>query len=108
DDERRAAVGVLNGGLLALRDELLDLGDVAARGGVVQPGIDAQLTLARRRLRPRSRAGSKQSKTADNNTKQASHHGCTEKLGSALVWRFRSSHHSCGESDVRTSEPKPH
>jgi cytosine deaminase len=26
----------------------------------------------------------------------------------ALVWRFRSPHHSCGESDMRTSEPKPH
>src|SRR5215203_6169318 len=25
-----------------------------------------------------------------------------------LVWRFRSPHHSCGESEMRTSEPKPH
>jgi hypothetical protein len=25
-----------------------------------------------------------------------------------LVWRFRSTHHSCGESEMRTSEPKPH
>src|SRR5258706_7711339 len=26
----------------------------------------------------------------------------------ALVWRFRSPHHSCRESEMRTSEPKPH
>src|SRR5262249_43193805 len=26
----------------------------------------------------------------------------------ALVWRFRSPHHSCSESEMRTSEPKPH
>jgi tetratricopeptide (TPR) repeat protein len=26
----------------------------------------------------------------------------------ALVWRFRSPHHSCGEFIMRTSEPKPH
>ena len=26
----------------------------------------------------------------------------------ALVWRFRTPHHSCGESEMRTSEPKPH
>src|SRR5262249_41686380 len=25
-----------------------------------------------------------------------------------LVWRFRSPHHSCSESEMRTSEPKPH
>ncbi len=25
-----------------------------------------------------------------------------------LVWRFRSPHHSCGQSEMRTSEPKPH
>ena len=24
------------------------------------------------------------------------------------VWRFRSPHHTCGESEMRTSEPKPH
>ena len=29
-------------------------------------------------------------------------------LRAILVWRFRSPHHSCGESDMRTSEPKPH
>src|SRR5262245_13372037 len=26
----------------------------------------------------------------------------------SLVWRFRSPHHSLGESEMRTSEPKPH
>src|SRR5262249_7433118 len=26
----------------------------------------------------------------------------------ALVWRFRSPHHSCSDSEMRTSEPKPH
>src|SRR5262249_5222419 len=25
-----------------------------------------------------------------------------------LVWRFRSPHHFCSESEMRTSEPKPH
>jgi hypothetical protein len=25
-----------------------------------------------------------------------------------LVWRFRSPHHFCGKSEMRTSEPKPH
>src|SRR5262249_43269619 len=29
-------------------------------------------------------------------------------LRSALVWRFRSPHHSCSESEMRTSEPKPY
>jgi hypothetical protein len=24
------------------------------------------------------------------------------------VWRFRSPHHSCGDSKMRTSKPKPH
>ena len=31
-----------------------------------------------------------------------------EGLAEALVWRFRSPHHSGGESETRTSEPKPH
>src|SRR5215470_1173437 len=30
------------------------------------------------------------------------------KEGTPLVWRFRSPHHSCSESEMRTSEPKPH
>ena len=55
--QRRAAVGVLDGGLFALADQLLDLGGVAARGGVVKPGIDAQLPLRRRGLRPARGAG---------------------------------------------------
>ena len=25
-----------------------------------------------------------------------------------VVWRFRSPHHFCGKSEMRTSEPKPH
>src|SRR5262245_9759457 len=25
-----------------------------------------------------------------------------------LVWRFRSPHHSCSDSEMRTSEPRPH
>ena len=29
-------------------------------------------------------------------------------MPSSLVWRFRSPHHSRGESKMRTSEPKPH
>src|SRR5262249_50946521 len=55
--QRRAAVGVLNVGLFALGDQLLDLSGVAARGGVVEAGIDAQLPLARRRLREACGAG---------------------------------------------------
>src|SRR5262249_42254889 len=51
DVQRRSAVGILNVGLFALTDQLLDLGSVAARGRVVESGIDAQLPLARRRLR---------------------------------------------------------
>ena len=43
DKQRRSAVGVLDIGLFAFGDELLDLGGVAACGGVMQPGIDAQL-----------------------------------------------------------------
>src|SRR5262249_28397640 len=31
-----------------------------------------------------------------------------EKALPALVWRFRSPHHPCSESEMRTSEPKPH
>ena len=45
DVQWRAAVGVLNVGLFALGDQLLDLGGVAARGGIVKTGIDAQLPL---------------------------------------------------------------
>ena len=29
-------------------------------------------------------------------------------ISEGLVWRFRSPHHSCGESEMQTSEPKPH
>jgi len=57
DVQRRAAVGVLDVGLFALGDQLLDLGGVAARGGIVKPGIDAQLPLARRGLRKAYGAG---------------------------------------------------
>src|SRR5262249_19301291 len=32
----------------------------------------------------------------------------SEKRLPKLVWRFRSPHHSCSESEMRTSEPKPH
>jgi hypothetical protein len=46
----RAAVGVLNVRLLALADQFLDLGDVAARSRIMQTGVDAQFPLARRRL----------------------------------------------------------
>ena len=49
--KRRAALGVLKVGLFAFRDQLLDRGDIPARRGVVEAGIDAQLPLARRRLR---------------------------------------------------------
>jgi len=57
DVQRRAAVGVLDVGLFALGDQLLDLGGVAARGGIVKTGIDAQLPLARRGLRKAYGAG---------------------------------------------------
>jgi hypothetical protein len=30
------------------------------------------------------------------------------KFAIRLVWRFRSPHHSYSESEMRTSEPKPH
>jgi len=43
--QRRAAVGVLNVGLFALGDQLLDLSGIAACGGVVEAGIDAQSPL---------------------------------------------------------------
>src|SRR5215467_12773211 len=32
----------------------------------------------------------------------------SKKPVNLLVWRFRSPHHSCSESEMRTSEPKPH
>jgi len=51
--QRGAAAGVLDVRLFAFGDQLLDLGGVAARGRVVQSGIDAQLPLARRRLSER-------------------------------------------------------
>src|SRR5262249_57443691 len=78
--EGAAAVGVLNVGLFALRDQLLDRSGVAARGGVVEPGIDAQLPFARRRLREACGAGElgcanrHQSKKA-----KASRHGCVDR-----------------------------
>ena len=58
DMQRGAAVGVLDVRFLARGDQLLDLGDVAARCCVVQAGIDAQLPLARRGLRGPRRAAS--------------------------------------------------
>ena len=85
--QRRAAVGVLNVGLFALGDQLLDLSGIAACGGVVEAGIDAQLPLARRRLRETCGAGeldcanhhlSKKAKT--------SRHGCVDR-GCLLVNR---------------------
>ena len=51
DMKGRAALGVLDVELFALRGQLLDFGDVSTRGGVVKAGIDAQLPFARRRLR---------------------------------------------------------
>src|SRR3954466_1871836 len=51
DVKGRAALGVLDVELFTLRGQLLDLGDVATRGGVMKAGIDAQLPFARRRLR---------------------------------------------------------
>jgi hypothetical protein len=29
------------------------------------------------------------------------------RLTRPVMWRFRSAHHSCSESEMRTSEPKP-
>jgi uncharacterized membrane protein YfcA len=31
----------------------------------------------------------------------------SDLLSDELVWRFRSPHHSCRDSEMRTSEPKP-
>ena len=50
---------------------------------------------------------------------RSSHNNCCEfdcelrvqsgtRIIELLVWRFRSPHHSCSESEMRTSEPKPH
>jgi len=76
--KRRATLGILDVGLFALRDQLLDLGDVSARSGVVEAGIDAQLPLARRRLGEGAASSSGNQRHAggceDNNDK-ASRHG---------------------------------
>src|SRR5262249_31591313 len=34
--------------------------------------------------------------------------GSDANVITGLVWRFRSPHHCCSESEMRTSEPKPH
>src|SRR5262249_42571622 len=85
--QRRAAVGVLNVGLFALGDQLLDLSGVAARGGVVEAGIDAQLPLARRRLREACGAGELGCANRHQSKKdKTSRHGCVDR-GCLLVNR---------------------
>src|SRR5262249_46952595 len=84
DVQRRAAVGVLDVGLFALGDQLLDLGGVAARGGIVKPGIDAQLPLARRGLRKAYGAGELgYANRHESNQAKASRHGCIHRGVSA-------------------------
>ena len=81
DVQRRAAVGVLDIRLLAFGDELFDLGDIAARGGVMQTGIDAQFPLGRWRLREHDTgcAGAPhREKTENNETNKVPRHGCTD------------------------------
>ena len=51
--------------------------------------------------------GTRRSPTAAT-TAATSARTTTTGTGTRLVWRFRSPHHSCGESEMRTSEPKPH
>ncbi len=75
DMQRRSAVGILNVGLFALTDQLLDLGSVAARGRVVESGIDAQLPLARRRLRDAYPAAQLGGANHESKAKKASRHG---------------------------------
>lgn len=91
DVQRRAAVGVLDVRAFALGDELLDLGDIAARGRVVQPGIDAQLALAGRDLRKAGPGGDDGASAGDaqgqrqicetSERSELSHHG---RAGSRL------------------------
>jgi aminoglycoside phosphotransferase (APT) family kinase protein len=73
--QRRAAVGILDVGLFALGDQLLDLGGIAACGRIVQPGIDPQLPLAGRRLREARRAAELGSADQESKAKNASRHG---------------------------------
>src|SRR5262249_24421579 len=75
DMQRRSAVGILNVGLFALTDQLLDLGSVAARGRVGESGVDAQLPLARRRLRDAYPAAQLGGANHENKAKKASRHG---------------------------------
>jgi hypothetical protein len=47
DEQRRAALGILEVGILAVGDQLLDLGHLATGGGGVQARIDRNLALGR-------------------------------------------------------------
>src|SRR5437868_7352169 len=77
DVQRRTAVSVLNIRLFALTDQPLDFADVAARGSVVQSGVDTQLPLARRALREARCAGKLDRADHDySKAGQVSGHGC--------------------------------
>ena len=45
DEERGAAVGILDVGVFAVADELLDLGHLAIGGGGVQAGVDRDVAV---------------------------------------------------------------
>ena len=87
DMQRRAAVAVLEIGFLAIRDQLFDLGHVAARGGIVQAGIDAQFALGRRVLRQHVRgiAERQQCEQAYNCDPR---HGCVVTAGVGILFRI--------------------
>ena len=101
DMQRGSAISVLNAGLFAFGDELLDLGGVAARGGVVQPGIDAQLPFTRRRLREARAAAELGSANHESKTKEASHDGPADGQPSSTSREYHSfaslTRQCCGE-----------
>jgi len=63
-NERRAALGILQVRLFAIGDQLLDRAGIAVGRGCMQPGIDTQLTFARRRLRRERARGDVRAKPA--------------------------------------------
>ena len=90
DMQRGSAVGVLDVGLFAFTDEPLDLDGIAARGGVMQPGIDPQLPFGRRRLRETCLAADLGSANHESKAKEASHFGPADGQPSSTTREYHS------------------
>src|SRR5262249_32936576 len=93
DVERRAASGVLDGQLLAGRDQPLDLRRIALGGRGMQAGVDAQLRRTRRDLR---RAGEGEDGGDEREEKAGLHPGPGSLLPDLIILLSRPSEARAG------------